>query len=58
MTLMLVADSSITESVNQIHHVSNPSSKEKADFDPSLDLLSTLQLNMLPFVCVAGEQPK
>ena len=58
MTLILVADSSIMESVDQAHHASNRNSKEKGRFEPSLDLLSALQLDTLSFVCVAAEQPK
>ena len=57
MTLILVADSSIMESVDQAHHASNRNSK-KGRFELSLDLLSTLQLDTLSFVCVAAEQPK
>ena len=58
MTLIRVAYSSIMESVDQVNHASIPNSKEKADFKPFLNLLSTLQLDILPLVCVAGEQPK
>ena len=57
MTLILVADLPIMESVTQVHHASNLNSK-KTDFEASVDLLPTLQLHILFFVCVAGKQPK